>query len=586
MPARPSIGGAVALAGDHHPTGVLAEELEQRLARVTLERIRIGFWLLLASSLLFLVADIWLAGHHTTEFLILDAVQLAVLGIAFALFRRRPGLRATILIGFSVAAILLVGAVLYGVRDDDYLTMPHLGVVFTLVSATVVPWGLAPQATLVAMAVVAGVINVYAVTGTLAPVVSYPGLTMLFAGAVSLYLARQLRANIAMQESERFAFGVLDSLSARLAILDTDGTILAVNRAWRDFADSGAAGPDGVREGASFVTACRAGGDAALKEIAGAVELVAAGKRVVVDLEHRSTLPSASRWFAVRVRPLAGPGPRRVVVAMEDCTEQRRQADAIRELNEELEQRVRERTAELEIANRELESFSYSVSHDLRAPLRAIDGFSQILLEDHAGRLEVEGRAHLQRVRGAVIHMQRLIGDFLTLARVTRQELNRARIDLSAMAESIAHELRSRQPERQVEYVVAPGVEANADPRLARVALRNLLENAWKFTSPHPTARIEFGATRERGRLVYHVRDDGVGFEMAHAGKLFRAFQRLHGAQEFEGNGAGLATVQRIIERHGGEVWAEGVEGKGATFFFTLEPRGKEENEKPAEAGC
>jgi len=239
-------------------------------------------------------------------------------------------------------------------------------------------------------------------------------------------------------------------------------------------------------------------------------------------------------------------------------------------LNADLERRVIERTARLEALNRELEAFSYSVSHDLRAPLRSIDGFSQSLLEDYAGRLDDTGRDYLCRVRAASQRMAQLIDDLLNLSRITRAEIYREEVDLSALARSIVAELQKSQPERPVEFTIAPGLAAEGDARLLRIALENLLNNAWKFTSKHPAARIEFGAMEQEGQTVYFIRDDGAGFDMAYADKLFGAFQRLHTASEFPGTGIGLATVQRIIHRHGGCVWARGEVERGATFYFTL----------------
>jgi signal transduction histidine kinase len=228
-------------------------------------------------------------------------------------------------------------------------------------------------------------------------------------------------------------------------------------------------------------------------------------------------------------------------------------------------------SSDLEEANRELESFSYSVSHDLRAPLRSIEGFSQILLEDYGDKLDEEGEDYLGRVRAASRRMALLIDDLLDPSRVSRRPLRRELVDLSAQTREIAAELGKSQPEREAEFVIADGLTANGDTRLLRLALENLRGNAWKFTSREEKARIEFGSTTLEGReRVYFVRDNGVGFDEAYAGKLFGAFQRLHGSEEFEGTGIRLATVQRIVRRHGGRVWAEGEVGEGATFFFTL----------------
>ncbi|HYT83693.1 MAG TPA: PAS domain S-box protein [Gemmatimonadales bacterium] len=234
------------------------------------------------------------------------------------------------------------------------------------------------------------------------------------------------------------------------------------------------------------------------------------------------------------------------------------------------EETARRYAAQLEAANAELDAFAYSVSHDLRAPLRSIDGFSLALLDDSGERLDQAGRDHLKRVRAATQRMGVLIDDLLRLARVSRTELQRAPVDVSALARSVVAELARGAPERQVKVAIADGLVADADPRLLRVVFENLLGNAWKYTGKQPGGRIEVGTGQRDGERAFHVRDDGVGFDMAYAGKLFGAFQRLHSGAEFEGTGVGLATVQRIVHRHGGRVWAESAVGQGATFYFTL----------------
>ncbi len=231
---------------------------------------------------------------------------------------------------------------------------------------------------------------------------------------------------------------------------------------------------------------------------------------------------------------------------------------------------LRRHTAQLEAANAELNAFAYSVSHDLRAPLRSIDGFSQALLEDYAGKLDETGQDYLRRVRAATQRMGALIDDLLNLSRVTRSEMVIRTVDVSDLARQLAGELASGDPERDVHVVIAPGLEARADEGLLRVVLHNLMGNAWKFTSKRTNARIEVGMVAANGERAYFVRDNGAGFDMAYAPKLFGAFQRLHRVTEFPGTGVGLATVQRIIHRHGGRVWAESALDRGATFYFTL----------------
>jgi len=225
---------------------------------------------------------------------------------------------------------------------------------------------------------------------------------------------------------------------------------------------------------------------------------------------------------------------------------------------------------ELAAANKELEAFSYSVSHDLRAPLRGIDGFSLALLEDYADKLDEDGRDYLRRVRAATQRMGVLIDDLLSLSRVTRSEMRLEKTDLGAIARIVADELQKTQPERRAEFRIEEGLEAFVDSHLIRISLENLLGNAWKFTSKRESACIEFGRTRGDGRFTYYVRDDGAGFDEAYAGRLFGAFQRLHDKNDFPGTGVGLATVQRIIHRHGGRIWAESAVERGATFYFTL----------------
>ena len=263
--------------------------------------------------------------------------------------------------------------------------------------------------------------------------------------------------------------------------------------------------------------------------------------------------------------------PKYLVGISEDITERKRSEDQIRQLNSELELRVHQRTAQLELTNHELESFAYSISHDLRAPLRAMEGYSHILQDEFGPQLNADGKHYLKRIQSNALHMAKLIDDLLDLSRITRWELNIKQINLSTLAKETFAELKESHPERKVQTILPEKLFINADRELMHILMFNLLNNAWKYTGKCKQAVIEMGSQHKEGKVIYFIKDNGAGFDMAYMQNLFKPFQHLHTGEEYEGTGIGLAIVQRIIQRHGGHIWAEGYVGQGATFYFTLD---------------
>jgi PAS domain S-box-containing protein len=300
------------------------------------------------------------------------------------------------------------------------------------------------------------------------------------------------------------------------------------------------------------------------------LRVAAEGKSVQYE-ETAQSADGERTYISVKFPVLDSAGePYAVCGISTDITERKRAEDEIRHLNANLELGVRQRTAELENSNKELDAFAYSVSHDLRAPLRSLHGFSDALLEDYADILDDVGKDYLHRLQRNVGRMGRMIDDLLNLSRATRAELERREVDLTAMSHEIVADMRAADPDREVTLTVPDGLTADADPHLLRLAMHNLLANAWKFTAKRPDATIEVGRFERSGETFFFVRDNGVGFDMSYAGKLFDAFQRLHTTSEFEGTGIGLAIVARVVRRHGGRIQAEAEIDHGATFYFNL----------------
>ncbi len=382
-------------------------------------------------------------------------------------------------------------------------------------------------------------------------------------------------ADVSTEESGEAALReqhqIVDALAAAAPIgifyMDPDGNVAYVNKQWREIwrFDSG------ETMGLAWTDAVHTGDkERVLATITAATENKHRGR-----VEFRVNLANGTlRWLLGRISPQLGAQGEVVghFGTVSDITERVEAERAVKELNEQLEQKVAERTAELHSANEELEAFCYSISHDLRIPLRILDGFSYTLIEDHTGGLNEAAVESLHRIRAASQRMGQLIDDLLTMSRINRGAVKREEVDLSAMASAVVDEFRLAEPQRRVHVEIVDGAHAMCDPSLTRVVLQNLIGNAWKFTSKQEEANLEFGLQESANGSgpVYFVRDDGVGFNMIYEDKLFNPFERLHDDEEFAGSGIGLATVKRIVKRHGGHVWAESDEGEGATLYFSL----------------
>ena len=365
-----------------------------------------------------------------------------------------------------------------------------------------------------------------------------------------------------------FLQAIVDTMREALVVLDADLRVQAVNHA---FYQTFVVAPEETLGRPLFALG---DGQWDIPQLRERLGQIVRHDGAFEDFEVTHAFPGiGQKTMLLNGRRLVHPGEghtEHILLVMQDVTDQKEAEIELRRLQQELEERVRRRTAELEAANEELETFAYSVAHDLRAPLRTLAGFSQALIEDSAEALDDTGRDYARRIHDGADQMSRLIDDLLGLAWVSRSEMSYEPVDLSACARAIADDLAQAAPERRVTFHIQDGLVAEGDAMLLKLVLQNLLENAWKYTRPVSEAQVRFGVVGSNGHTVYYVCDNGVGFDMQYAGKLFAPFQRMHTAFEFEGNGIGLATVYRILKRHGGRIWAEAEPGRGAAFFFTL----------------
>lgn len=379
-------------------------------------------------------------------------------------------------------------------------------------------------------------------------------------------------AQRAMAEMQK---GILNALPAHIALLDSNGVILTVNEAWRRFAAVNDLQSANFCVGQNYLNICESATGVCSDEsgsVAQGIRDVLSGSKAIFSIEYPCHSPDEKRWFRLIVTPLTDHLGSGAVVMHVNVTDRRQAEEAILQLNSELEDQVQRRTQRLEAANKDLEAFSYSVSHDLRSPLNTINGFTQLLLKSDGDQLSEKGRHYLKRIRAASTGMGELMDGLLSLAKISTGTLNRRKVDLTAMSLNFVQELRDAEPDRVVDIGVQANLMINGDPAMVAVVMKNLIGNAWKYSGKTPHARVEIGSeAAEDGVTRVFVRDNGAGFDMAHAEKLFGVFQRLHADTEFTGTGIGLANVKRAVERHGGRVWAQASPGEGAIFRFTLQ---------------
>jgi PAS domain S-box-containing protein len=556
----------------------LREPSRETLAPLLLRRFGLVASPILIGTGAFAVLHVIFREEHLALLLALKALQAAVVTGGLWQARRHPTRASIVACLFALSVTVNFVTAITGIVIGNVHTNALLYVATALATSSFLPWGAGAQALSVVAAAVAAALPVLGGAEVYHDI-WYDLVALVVAFAISIYIAREVErdtlaeyraraASRALAESRADFEGVFRSSNVLLALLDlTDDDFLYadVNQTlaglfgWTVEEMRGRTGrqtgfsDDEVASWRATLARCSADG-------------------FVHIPEYCLRLVEPPRWYHISFTAIrGGPGaPTRFSGVGVDITERRESAEAVRRLNLDLEAQVRERTRLLEAANKDLESFAYSVSHDLRTPLRTIEGFAALLSDDHGSELSQAALVQLDRIRGASRHMAQLIDDMLMLSRASRAEMRRELVDVTMLARDLVASMQADRPGPEVRVEVEPGMVAGADPHLLRIVLSNLLSNAWKYTGHRDDPAIRIGSETAGNETAFCVRDNGCGFDMRFVGKLFQPFERLHAATEFEGTGIGLATVARIVRRHGGRVWAEGAVEKGATFWFTL----------------